>query len=290
MYALLRAGKTGLEAPWNASGINCQGRMEDPAEKPKGNDSIGSIPSSFLTTWWCHPSSVRVSPRKCRPPLVGASAAESIFVMDEHYDRIALVAATHAVGLVFAVAGIGKLSSRRAFERSVEAYGLLPKAAIPAVALLLPWIEVAIGISLLLRWMEGPAASLALGLLVAFISAQIKIIIDKKTIPCGCFGGLTDRPVGWDSVLTNSALAACSILVVFACVSARSPWLPYFHEFAGGSRWLPAADDLLARLVTTGLLVQFLLMNQIVENTRLHKADVQYLDEVSKAVSLKTAG
>jgi uncharacterized membrane protein YphA (DoxX/SURF4 family) len=89
------------------------------------------------------------------------------------------------LGGLFIWAGVVKLSAPRTFAQSIDAFGLLPEALLPPVALLLPVLEVVIGLAVLRRWRGGlPAMA---GLLLMFMAVLGYGIGQNLDVDCGCF-------------------------------------------------------------------------------------------------------
>ena len=78
------------------------------------------------------------------------------------------VLATLFVGLVLAVAAISKLRSPDEFQGVVDNYRLLPGFLVKPVAKLLPWIELACAVALMVPPVREIAAWVAVGLFVMF--------------------------------------------------------------------------------------------------------------------------
>ncbi len=92
-----------------------------------------------------------------------------------------------AVGAIFLAASFDKLLHPQDFARIVAGYSLLPEAAVPVVAALLPWLEVLVGAALLLNICAQGAAVLACAMLLAFWSALSLNWARGLDINCGCF-------------------------------------------------------------------------------------------------------
>jgi uncharacterized membrane protein YphA (DoxX/SURF4 family) len=72
---------------------------------------------------------------------------------------------------------------------AVRAYDLLPPATVEVVAALLPWIELALGVLLLLGVGTGAAAIGSMALLLVFVTGVTQAWARGLSIDCGCFGG-----------------------------------------------------------------------------------------------------
>ncbi|CAM3590567.1 MauE/DoxX family redox-associated membrane protein [Nocardioides zeicaulis] len=103
-------------------------------------------------------------------------------------DWIGLVARL-VTGVVWIVAGALKLPDPTESVRAVRAYDLLPEAVVPTVGHLLPVLEVAVGLLLVLGVLTRAAAVVSSLLFVAFIVGIASAWARGLQIDCGCFGG-----------------------------------------------------------------------------------------------------
>ena len=101
------------------------------------------------------------------------------------------------------------------FALSIDAYGLLPEWAVLTVARVLPWLELAIGVMLLIgRWLPVSSTNATI-LLGAFFATMVVSFSKGLGIDCGCFGlgeALTAKTLLRDGLL----LAAAVTLTVLA--------------------------------------------------------------------------
>jgi uncharacterized membrane protein YphA (DoxX/SURF4 family) len=72
---------------------------------------------------------------------------------------------------------------------AVRAYDVLPTPAVAIVADVLPWLELALGVLLLLGVGTRVAAGLSAVLLVLFVAGVTQAWARGLAIDCGCFGG-----------------------------------------------------------------------------------------------------
>ena len=132
--------------------------------------------------------------------------------------RIRGVTATLArVGLggVFLWAGIPKALDLDGSVAAVAAYRLLPGWAERAAGLALPWVEIAIGLLLVLGLATRGAGLAASGLLVLFAAGMASAWARGLPIECGCFGeaGPGDG-IGWTEMLREAAFLALALIAV----------------------------------------------------------------------------
>lgn len=103
--------------------------------------------------------------------------------------RIALIVLRLALGGVFLYAGASKIGSAVEFADSIRHYDLVPWPwAVTALALWLPWIEIATGLGMVFRRFYPGALTLALGMTVVFVAALSIARARGLDIRCGCFG------------------------------------------------------------------------------------------------------
>ena len=81
------------------------------------------------------------------------------------------------------------------FHDQVDQYQLLPHALEAAFAYTLPFVELLVGIYLLLGLMTRIAALVGCALMVLFVVAQAQAWARGLTLDCGCFGTLTHERV-----------------------------------------------------------------------------------------------
>jgi len=92
-----------------------------------------------------------------------------------------------AVGAIFIYASIDKIASPAQFARIVYNYHLVPADLINIFALLLPWVELFAGLTIILGfWKEG-GILLANLLVLSFIIALAINLFRGVNIECGCF-------------------------------------------------------------------------------------------------------
>lgn len=91
------------------------------------------------------------------------------------------------LGVIFIYASVGKILYPNSFANSISNYKILPDFLIVPTAIILPYIELAFGIFLILDvWTKISAIVLSL-LLLIFIAAISSTIIRGLNIDCGCF-------------------------------------------------------------------------------------------------------
>ena len=101
-----------------------------------------------------------------------------------------VVGSRFVLGALFMVAALAKFRRMSEFAGAVQAYRLLPPQLGPVVARVIPLLEFAIGIGLLLGLSIRVAAWGASGLLAILALAMAVNLLRGRRIDCGCLGCL----------------------------------------------------------------------------------------------------
>jgi len=91
------------------------------------------------------------------------------------------------LGITFIYASYYKILSPTDFAKVVYGYNLFPEVLISLIAIILPFVELISGLSLLLGIYPRSAALIINGLLLAFIFILTINIIRGHEFDCGCF-------------------------------------------------------------------------------------------------------
>ena len=92
-----------------------------------------------------------------------------------------------ALGLFFVVAALPKIADPPGFAHMVYNYKMVPGPLVNAMALVLPWAELLMGVALIAGIWRKTAAALVGVLLVVFIVAISFNLLRGNAIDCGCF-------------------------------------------------------------------------------------------------------
>jgi uncharacterized membrane protein YphA (DoxX/SURF4 family) len=137
------------------------------------------------------------------------------------------------LGAVFVYAGALKALDPAAFAAAVDGYRLLPSPVVAALALYLPWLEIACGLGLFWPPTRLGALSLLFALCLVFAVAIASAWIRDLDISCGCFGaGATGA-----AALRRSLLRA----IALAFLSAGLLWREQVARAGEGTRFPPPA-------------------------------------------------
>jgi uncharacterized membrane protein YphA (DoxX/SURF4 family) len=126
------------------------------------------------------------------------------------------------LGGIFLYAGIIKAGASEQFLLSLLPFTFVPEVVLRPVAVLLPWLEIAGGVLVLLPWSMRVGAGLLLGLLLGFILVLAWALKENIIVSCSCFGE-DEAPSAWKMILAISrdvllAGAACWLMFRDRCV------------------------------------------------------------------------
>ena len=93
------------------------------------------------------------------------------------------------LGCVMLVAGALKVTDPETAAQAVRAYELLPSSLVQPVGWGLPFLEIAIGLMLIIGFGVRASAAAAGVFMVVFIAAVASAWARGLSIDCGCFGG-----------------------------------------------------------------------------------------------------
>ena len=116
------------------------------------------------------------------------------------------------VGAVFVAAAVSKILHPADFAVAIYRYQLAPHAAINALAVFMPWLEMVCALALFFRPPLRRGALLLILLLLVLFTTAISINLYRGIdIACGCFSVNAARGhLGWLSLLRNAALIAAT--------------------------------------------------------------------------------
>jgi cobalt-zinc-cadmium efflux system protein len=117
------------------------------------------------------------------------------------------------LGAVFVLASVDKIIHPAAFAQAIYNYQILPDALINLTAIILPWLELLLGILLISGlWLPGAAVLVNL-LLLAFFGALVFNVARGLDVHCGCFTASTEG-----TPATTWYLIRDTVFLVLGCV------------------------------------------------------------------------
>ncbi len=128
----------------------------------------------------------------------------------------ALLASRIILGIVFLWAAIIKIADPPGFASDIHNYRLLPIWSENIVALLLPWVELLVGLSLVTGYYIKGGALLSMVMMVVFTLALITAMARGLDISCGCFGHTDPEDANlWLDMIRDIALTALSAHILW---------------------------------------------------------------------------
>jgi len=140
-------------------------------------------------------------------------------------------AARYIIALVLVVSGIGKVINP---SPTIEILGQAPHFPdwmIISVVSILPVVEIALAIALVIRYRENVNLLLCLGLFVGFFAFSIYCTLYGMNSDCGCFGAIFESRIGWKMVLRNFLFVLMVGLMVYQNKNETIPLLDKAEKY-----------------------------------------------------------
>lgn len=118
------------------------------------------------------------------------------------------------LGALFIFAAVEKIIDPAGFARNIKYFHMVPLSYVNAMALLLPWWELAAGIAILTRSWRRAGAWLILLMLMVFTVAIATAVYRGYDISCGCFGAKSGK-AGYPKLAENFGLIAANVFVLW---------------------------------------------------------------------------
>ena len=128
-------------------------------------------------------------------------------------DRYLIVITRIILGAAFLWASFGKILEPGDFARSISNYHIFPFGIENIVALILPWLELLIGMGLILGIMVDGSVQISAILLIMFILMIGQAMLRGFNIECGC--GLKEgEMIGLNKILENIVFLGGAYIVM----------------------------------------------------------------------------
>ncbi len=146
-------------------------------------------------------------------PLVAAPSTP-----DWTFQRIAILLARIAIGCVFIYLAKNKIADPFEFGKSINQYNMIPTDPpfyLNSVAILLPWLEVTVGLCMIFGVFLRGASMTSMIMLLVFTTAIVIRVNElglplTDTLDCGCGG---EPPIIWTKYRDNGLLILGSFIV-----------------------------------------------------------------------------
>jgi putative oxidoreductase len=119
------------------------------------------------------------------------------------------------LGFVFIYAAIGKIADPSGFSDSIYNYKIFPLLIINIAAIILPWIELSAGLSLIFGIAIKENALIINSFLILFIILITISLVRGLDIDCGCFGTTNGDSIGIQRIIEDLILLLLGIQIYF---------------------------------------------------------------------------
>jgi uncharacterized membrane protein YphA (DoxX/SURF4 family) len=119
-----------------------------------------------------------------------------------------------AASAVWIVAGAAKIPQLQEFPALVQRYGILPAPFAVPFAFALPFLEIGLGLYLIIGLFVRGTALAGTILFAAFLAAQIRAMALGISLDCGCFGAIAATRVGPLTLLRDFSLGIPTFLML----------------------------------------------------------------------------
>ena len=117
------------------------------------------------------------------------------------------------VGGTFVYASFDKIMHPEAFAQNIYHYRLLSESLLHPFAMLIPWLELVVGLAMILGFYRRGAAMLVSLMLVMFMAAITAALMRDLDISCGCFHTEGGHAVGLDLLFRDVALLVGAVVL-----------------------------------------------------------------------------
>ena len=149
---------------------------------------------------------------------------------DSRTARVLMLLGRVGLGVIFLYAAYTKLRLPWAiFAMSINSYQILPESLVIFIARVLPWLELALGVLLIVGWKLRYVAAATTALLLGFFVIMVRSYFNGLGIDCGCFGvgeALSVRTLARDGFLVAVSLVLTVAAFFAARRSAKQPDVP----------------------------------------------------------------
>ena len=150
-----------------------------------------------------------------RERLVGANGPGRGHECESSIVTVAGWTARLVIALVFVAAAVGKVRDPNGTRQGARDLGVPERSAGPT-ARALPIVEAAIAALVLVPATHRIGAAFAVVLLASFTVAIAGTMRTGRRPVCHCFGAVTGRPIGPDTLVRNGALIVLAVVALVA--------------------------------------------------------------------------
>lgn len=150
-------------------------------------------------------------------------------------DPVPAAIATLSLAALWSAAAVHKLADPKAFERSLEAYEVAPRALAPLLGRLLPMLELATATGLVFAPTRAAAGGFGALLLTAYGGAiALNLGRGRRELDCGCMGFGSQSRISPMLIWRNAIAAIASLLAGLLPRTDRATnWIDAWTIMAG---------------------------------------------------------
>ena len=131
------------------------------------------------------------------------------------------------IGAIFLISGLAKISDPGRFILTLREFRLFPEVIVPFTAIWLPWLELLLGLCVLVGLLHRTSALILACLNAGFLAAILSVIVRGIEVDCGCFGMLADMlglpdMADMKAVVRNVVFIGLCLLIFFSRKEALS--------------------------------------------------------------------
>jgi uncharacterized membrane protein YphA (DoxX/SURF4 family) len=156
------------------------------------------------------------------------------------------------LGIIFIASALPKLRDLRGFVRGAEAYRVLSPQLTRLYAWPLPFVELSVGILMLMGWLLPLAAALAVLMLLSFAIALAINAARKRVLDCHCWGAGNATRIGWHSLIRDVVLLIPAVVLFIASIAETKCAMA---ELPNTAHLLPTAGSAVLLALTYALVV-----------------------------------
>lgn len=121
------------------------------------------------------------------------------------------------IGGVFLYACYHKILDPGSFAVDIATYQILPLYLVNLMAIVLPWVELAAGLMIIIGWRTEAASLLIAGMMAMFTTSIIIALFQGLDMSCGCFAspGMEEDPISIKTVLRDLGWLLIPLYVLF---------------------------------------------------------------------------
>lgn len=133
-------------------------------------------------------------------------------------------------GLVFIVSAMGKIMDLPQFGRIIYSYSVVPDSWVAVLAIIIPYLELSLGIMLILDLYSGIAGFIGFILIFFFTLISMYRYINGDVSDCGCFGKLIQRDNDLTLLAENLVLMTALYFIIHVKCAGKCLNLDIFRK------------------------------------------------------------